>query len=178
MWIQIGTRPRANDDDVVASLLACHERIRRFCDLAARIASDATAEPAEVASAAEMVGRYFAVALPLHAADEELGLRPALLAHVTAPELERDLETMASEHRLIDELLEGLLPRWSRLASEPAARASVAAESAADTARLRGIFDEHLAREETSIFPAVARLGVSELSSIRAGMRLRRGAKP
>jgi iron-sulfur cluster repair protein YtfE (RIC family) len=174
MLTRIGKQPRDRDDHVVAALHACHQRIRDFCALAARLASEAPASPSEVASAAEMVARYFTVALPLHVADEDLTLRPALLQHGEARELGAALDAMAAEHRLIDEVLDALLPRWSRLAIEPALRPSLGGELQRDTEQLRELFDGHLSREEATIFPAVARLGAADLAAIGAAMRLRR----
>jgi hemerythrin-like domain-containing protein len=175
MLIQIGKGPAATGDEgVVEALLACHERIRGFCALATRLATDAQASTEEIARAAEMVRRYFSVALPLHAQDEDLSLRPALLAPAAAPELADTLERLAREHTSMDELLADLVPRWERIAVEPPTRAELAAQLVVDTERLRAMFEPHLELEETVVFPAVARLDPAELDTIQRAMRARR----
>ena len=178
MWVQIGKQPRARDEDPVSSLLACHERIRRFCGLAAKLASSPEAPPTEIASAAEAVARYFAVALPLHAEDEDATIRPLLLERGATVELEQAMEAMSSEHRIIEELLEALGPRWSQVAREPEARVGLARGLGRDTERLRELFETHLSREEETLFPAVARLGPGDQALIRTAMRRRRGFVP
>jgi hypothetical protein len=86
---------RPPDDTVLAALLACHERIHRFTALAARLATtDGT--PAERAEAAAGVVRYFTVALPLHAADEDDSLAPRLRGRDAA--VDAALATMTAEH--------------------------------------------------------------------------------
>jgi hemerythrin-like domain-containing protein len=175
MLIQIGKGPAApGDEGVVEALLACHERIRGFCALATRLATDAHASPHEIARAAEMVRRYFSVALPLHAQDEDLDLRRALLAAGGAPELAGTLERIAREHVSMDELLADLVPRWERIEVEPLSVGELSAQLVVDTNRLRAMFEPHLELEETIVFPAVARLDPAELDTIQRAMRARR----
>src|SRR4051812_30710357 len=83
MLKQIGER-RPAGEPLLAALLDCHSRIRRFSTLAIRLA-EADAPPNEIAETAAAVHRYFTVALPLHAADEDLSIAPRLA--VVAPEL-------------------------------------------------------------------------------------------
>jgi hypothetical protein len=76
MAVHIGApRPAAG---AVELLLECHERIRHFARLALKLAGTRDLPPAEVAEAAAAVRRYFAEALPLHAADEEESMMPRL----------------------------------------------------------------------------------------------------
>jgi hypothetical protein len=70
MLIKIGSSV-AETGDVVDLLLACHERIRFFIDLAIRIADTTDASNEEIREAAARVVRYFSESLPLHVADEE-----------------------------------------------------------------------------------------------------------
>ena len=57
--------------DAVDLLLECHQRIRAFLDLADRLGPPGPDPAQAVADAAARVHRYFTLALPLHARDEE-----------------------------------------------------------------------------------------------------------
>ncbi|APR77337.1 Ferredoxin reductase [Minicystis rosea] len=173
MLIQIGRRENRRSDDVVGSLLDCHARIRTFTSLARRIAAREGSE-AEVAEAAARVERYFRVALPLHVADEELSIRPRLLAASAAPDVALALDAMTEEHGAIEALLAGLLPRWSALAVRPSELASLAAALAADSAELEKRFDVHLEREERVLFPALETHLAADAPLVRAEMAARR----
>ena len=75
--------PRQSDpviDDPMDLLLACHGKVRHFCQLLERLSrhvlqhgSDDQARDAAIA-----IGRYFTIAAPLHHEDEDLDLYPAL----------------------------------------------------------------------------------------------------
>ena len=121
------------------------------------------------------MARYFRVALPLHVADEELSIRPRLLAAPAAPAVRLALDAMTQEHAAIDALVTALLPRWAALAAGPGELASLAPALAEDCADLRRRFDAHLEQEERTLFPAVREhLGAASLA-IRAEMAARRG---
>jgi hemerythrin-like domain-containing protein len=172
--LQIGRREDRRPDDVVGPLLDCHARIRAFTLLARRIAGR-EGSLAEITDAAASVERYFRVALPLHVADEELSLRPRLLAAPVPREIALAFETMTEEHSAIEALIARLLPRWSALATRPSELAGLAAELVADTAELEWRFDAHLEREEQVLFPALeAHLGADVLVDVRAEMTARR----
>lgn len=162
---------RAQDDETVAgALLACHDRIRAFLVVAARVAGSEPASPEDVASAAASLARYFKDALPRHARDEDESLTPRLLAAGFDAEA---LATLAREHAGIDELLARLVPAWSSVARDPGLRASVA--TAADVQRLATIFERHLAWEEEHLIPQLANwLDPAALAEIRREMRARR----
>src|SRR5690349_17228873 len=72
----IGRRERT--DEPSDALRACHERIRRFLAMAARLASDEIARDDDVWATAGGVARYFDDALPLHEADEDDSIAPRL----------------------------------------------------------------------------------------------------
>src|SRR5512137_1703443 len=83
--------------DAVDLLLECHGRIRTFLAMARRL-GEARGEPAEAVSAAAVqVHRYFTLALPLHARDEEDSILPRLRGR--DPRVDRELEAMVREHR-------------------------------------------------------------------------------
>jgi hemerythrin-like domain-containing protein len=168
MLVTLGNAPRApQEGDAVDDLLACHVRIRRFVEVAARLAGGPEAQLAEAAAA---VHRYFSVALPLHAEDEDLSLTPRLAG--ASREIDDTLGEMASEHRRIEELLAELLPHWSAVVSTPAPLL------ASGASRLGALFGPHLEREERVLFPAARTLlSPAELAALRSEIRARR-ARP
>lgn len=169
----IGRRPDSAPDDVVGPLLACHERIRMFSAMAERLASGAH-PPEEVAEAASRVARYFRLALPLHVADEELSIRPRLIASAAPARVLEALDAMTSEHITIEELLATLLPRWSELGREPERLDALGKALASDAEELRARFDAHLEAEERIIVPAIAAGLTGAGLAIRGEMRARR----
>jgi hemerythrin-like domain-containing protein len=165
--IQLGRRHPSNGS-VVELLRDCHARIRGFTALAIRLAQ-AAATPAERADAAERLHRYFAIALPLHVADEELSLRPRLEPTASA-ELRDALGEMTSEHAQSDALLANLLPSWdSQRGGLSHSPTTLAAARAFDD-----LMERHLAREERIVFPAVERLPPDAQREVVAEMRARR----
>lgn len=147
-----GARPA---EDLISLLLECHGRIRSFTDLAARLAEGGGAAPAEVAEAAERVRRYFTEALPLHARDEEESILPRLAGRDR--QLDAALVAMHHEHAEHEPALERLVVLCAQLAAAPERHAELAPALASVAAALREMFDRHLAREESTVFPAVER---------------------
>ena len=142
----IGPGKHAAPGDAVDLLLECHARIRHFLALARRL-GEARGESAQaLADAAGQVHRYFTLALPLHAQDEEESIAPRLKGRDAA--LDAELDAMAREHREHQRPL-GMLV---------AACAEVAGVLIRATAELELHFATHLAREEEVILPAVRRL--------------------
>src|SRR5947209_5155592 len=115
-----GTRA-ANDParqqapDVQILLLACHERIRHFLALAGQLCESA-APAAEVAAAAAAVHRYFTVALPLHALDEDESLAPRLLRLDLPAAVRAAIGPMTAQHGPIEAAIEAAAPLWQALA--------------------------------------------------------------
>ncbi len=163
-------------EDPVGLLLECHQRIRTFAALASRLAAAADAGPDEVRDAAQRVRRYFAEALPLHAEDEEESILPRLRGR--DPALDEALATMAREHREHEAPLARVRAACRTLERDPAALPRVAGPLAAAAAELAAHFDQHLAREEAVIFPAMRRLlPASDDAAVVREMRARR-ARP
>jgi iron-sulfur cluster repair protein YtfE (RIC family) len=172
--IQLGPVKASANGDVVDALLDCHARIRAFTALAARLATSAGAPPGEVREAAEGVHRYFALALPLHADDEERSILPRLAGRDAA--VDRELAAMRREHVEHADAVARLLSACAALRADPAALPRVAAALGRAAEDLSVHFADHLAREEQVIFPALrAALGPAEQDAIRAEMRARRG---
>jgi iron-sulfur cluster repair protein YtfE (RIC family) len=134
-------------------LRECHERIRRFASLAAMLPEAHSATPAEIASGAESVARYFAEALPQHVLDEDEALAPALLAAGASPEVRLALADMTDQHRVIEDMLVMMIPLWRTLAASPGLLAQLSPALAAAQA-LRQSLEAHLRLEESVLFPA------------------------
>ena len=156
MHISIGSRSPARPDDVVALLLACHQRIRAFVHLAGEIGRrdvlPGSPEVTAVIDACQRCERYFTEALPLHVEDEEQSLLPRLrgLRH----EIDDALAAMHAQHREHEPLLHALLGALRAVRADPGERRHrTRLQDAA--AQLAAAFDEHLAIEEHIIFPAV-----------------------
>jgi hemerythrin-like domain-containing protein len=142
--------------DAVELLLECHHRIRSFLGLAGRL-GEARSEGAEaVAEAAFRVHRYFTLALPLHARDEEESIAPRLGGR--EPALDAELAAVVREHREHERPLAVLVEACARLARDPGRHRELAAVVRRASGELRSHFDVHLAREEQVIFPAARRL--------------------
>ena len=154
------------------NLLDCHERIRRFTLLARKLGQPAPVD--EVAEAAAATLRYFTVALPLHAADEESSIAPRLAEGAT-PELAELLGKMSAEHGPIHQVVADLVPLWQIVAAEPARHADLMPRLYAPAAWLGELFESHLRPEEELIFPAMnERLTPLATAEILAEMRARR----
>ena len=160
------------EDTVVAALEACHERIRRFGGLAERVAVEAATD-AERAEAAAAVVRYFAVALPLHAADEDRSLAPRLVGRDAA--LDAALARMTADHAEHAAVLDPVVALCRQLAAAPATHAALAPTLAPAAAAMVAAFAAHLALEEAIVFPAVAALPAAVQRELRAEMLARRG---
>lgn len=159
------------EDTVAAALAACHDRIRRFAALAARVAVE-PADAAARAEAAAAVIRYFTVALPLHAADEDDSLAPRLRGHADA--LDAALATMTADHADHGAVIEPVVALCRQLAAAPTDHAAVAPALGSAAAAMTAAFAAHLALEEAVVFPAVAALPAAVQREIRAEMLARR----
>lgn len=91
--------PPPSFDDPVEMLTACHEKVRHFARLATRLAAHLPQHGADAQAreAARSVLRYFDLAAPLHHADEDEDLYPALLA-LQDPALSEDIQRLSDEH--------------------------------------------------------------------------------
>lgn len=153
MLVSLGKRAPA--ETLVELLLGCHERIRKFTQLAIQISDCPPSEGHFVVQASQDVERYFTVALPLHVADEERSLLPRLQG--LRAELDAQLLAMAAEHRdhepLLAELQEAL-----RAVRDAPMEVTHRPRLATCSKGLLAAWESHLAREETVIFPAIGEL--------------------
>ena len=169
MLKQIG---QAKPPDLRQNLLDCHDRIRKFTAIALRLGQPAPIE--EVAEAAAAVKRYFTIALPLHAEDEDLSLAPRL--RIAAPALAELLDKMSAEHLPIHQTIADLNPLWQSVIEEPARQREMAGRLRAPAGWLSELFQSHLRPEEEILFPQMVLALTPESSAeILAEMRARRG---
>lgn len=173
MLSSIGRSPRKEATELVAILLECHERIRRFAALAGAIGEHPELPASDIAEACDRVERYFARALPLHVTDEEQSIAPRLRGR--SAEVDRALETMLADHLAHGPTLSALLSHCASLRehAEDAARRAAVGRLGAELARE---FSSHLALEEAVVFPALQQLlSEAERVEIVGELRARRG---
>jgi hemerythrin-like domain-containing protein len=156
-------------DDPMELLLACHDKVRHFTALADKLAVHVTKVGAdeEAVSAAKAVIRYFDVAAPLHHADEELDLFPALglLGDGT---LQHHLAQLALEH-------ESLNQGWMRLHLWLDAIVQGQASDPGQVVRdFTQAYRRHADDEETLVYPSAQHLSVAQRAGIAQQMVKRR----
>lgn len=179
MLNQITPANNAAAEDAVTLLLGCHDRIRNFSSVAAKLAHAQGASPADVVQAADGLLRYFTIALPLHEADENESIHPRIrkaspLGDLAGPAV----DAMMEQHEHIDLVVDRLVPLWALVKSNPDKLEELAGEMCGHTNRLSELFKAHLELEETIIFPAMRRLlPEAELHAILLEMKGRRGGK-
>lgn len=174
MFVTIGRTQKKHD--LVDALLECHERIRRFTELARELGARSDLPTSEVRDTCERCARYFTDALPLHVADEEQSLVPRLAG--LSREVDEALATMETQHREHQEGLSRTLRALEGLRaapSDPERRAELHTAASALSAE----FTLHLAMEETVLFPAIrTRLPIATQELIAGEVRARRDAMP
>jgi len=166
MLVQLGHR--AGSAELVELLLECHGRIRSFLALAARLGTAAEVSVAETAEVAGQLRRYFATAFPLHVADEEHTLLPAL---ADRPEAAGVLARMVVEHHEHAPLVARLIAACEALERAPAQPRDAVVSAAAV---LAAAIEPHLALEERELFPVIRALPAELRDQLVAAMRGRR----
>lgn len=176
MMVQLNA-PRQTNEDVVALLLECHDRIRRFSSMAVQLASASASEPELIQDAAQRVHRYFSVAMPLHVEDEDKSIQPRL--EKDAPEMIIALlQKMNREHERIDAILVELLPVWDELRRDPSHLGEHRNWLQAATRSFESLMMQHLEMEEIALFPLMRRLWNAETQALVVKeMRARRQVK-
>lgn len=169
MLFAIGKRATG---DLADQLLVCHERIRRFVALAARLATE-NAAPEELAAAATLISRYFGESFPQHLADEE-ALARVLAARDGA--LDAALGTMHKDHIAHAPDVAELVAICREIGADPATRPHLSEALAAVAERLESAFAAHLALEERVIIPAVRHLPPHYQLALRVAAQRRRAA--
>jgi hemerythrin-like domain-containing protein len=171
--------PSASFEVPLEMLSACHLRIEQRCATLRRLAPHVAARgaDAEAWEAATSVIRYFDTAAIDHHADEEEDLFPALIESMAGSDavcLRELTHALTAEHRQLE-------ARW-RLLRADLERIAANDGAALDPAAVEGfvgLYERHIAREESELLPMAARLlGDDELDRIGRAMRERRGIGP
>ena len=159
MLNQISPAPstaKTSTDEAIDLLIGCHQRIRHFTSVAAKLAHAQAVTHEEIRGAAEAVYRYCSVSLPLHEADEEDSLSPRL-SEVNDERVQHAQAAMHDQHMAIDDLIERLLPLLRMVGNNPATLATAGGEMCSIAKALSEMFAAHLQLEEEVIFPAIDR---------------------
>lgn len=153
-------------------LYACHEKVRHFTDLALRLADHIEKTGADEAArdAATAILRYFDKALPLHHADEEEDVFPALLS-LSEADLVQSIQKILNEHSVLDAQWQRIAP-WLRRIAE----GKNAGERPAILEDFVQAYARHAASEEADIFSHITHLPTATVDAIGQRMRARRGA--
>ncbi|HEX3748878.1 MAG TPA: hemerythrin domain-containing protein [Bryobacteraceae bacterium] len=180
MPITIGAKKESDFTDPIGMLGDCHRRIERFLFVLQKLGIErqgaALSEREQNAMSASL--RYFREAAPKHTADEEESLFPRMRAADPASmrvlferidALESDHKTAVRLHSEVGALGEIWL-RQGTLSLEDAARFS------ALTGQLATLYKDHIALEDTEVFPTAATLlSSSDRRAIGTEMAARRG---
>lgn len=168
----------------MALLLACHDKVRRFAGLLLRLQQHTAVHgrDAQAQDAARSVLRYFELAAPLHHADEDEDLYPALLALGDADATAR-IQALSDEHAELTALWLRLAPWLRQLAADvdvartfDAEGARMAAEAGDTASTFAARCLAHAEAEEGEVYPLAARLSADTLARIAQAMVARRTA--
>ena len=181
MAVQIGAKPDSGFDDPIGMLTDCHRRIEQFLNILATVAERVTGRSltGEEAAAVQAALKYFRTGGVRHTADEESSLFPRLRAGsdsggmakldaLKLDALEADHQTAAALH----EVVERMYSEWMQNGALGAERE---AELRAAMERLKGLYQAHIAVEESVVFPEAAKvLDRATIASIGQEFRARR----
>lgn len=157
-------------------LAACHLRVESQCATLRRLVAHLGKHGADAQAreAASGLMRYFDTAARDHHADEEQDLFPALLESMAGSDAVclRELSAaLTAEHRELER-------RWQALrqALAQVAAATAGTLAADEVQAFIGLYERHIAREETELLPLARRLlSDAALDRIGRAMRQRRG---
>jgi hemerythrin-like domain-containing protein len=178
MFIRIGATADHDFNEPLGLLSDCHRRIEHFLGVIARIVDDAGGAPLSPAQHTDLEAalRYFSTAAPRHTADEEQSLFPRLRAHAEATAVIALAARLAGEHEVADghhASVHALGHRW--LASGRLDDDSIE-QLRGHVGALQALYREHIAVEDSQLFPAAARLlTTDEIGAIGSEMAGRRG---
>jgi len=159
-------------------LAACHGRVEQQCATLRRLVPHVAAQgaDADARTAAAAVLRYFDTAAQDHHADEEVDLFPALIDSMAGSDavcLRELIEALTADHRQLEAGWQRVRRVLVRIAVGDSATLDAAAVEA-----LVGLYEQHIAREESELLPMAARLlSVEALERIGRAMRARRGVE-
>lgn len=157
-------------DDPLALLCACHDKVRRFAGLTVRLRQHVRehGRDADARRAAADILRYFEQAAPLHHADEEDDLFPALRT-LDDGALNAELDALEAEHGELAGLWSGVRAWLRGLIDEEAIAEPPLLEQFAQC------YPAHADREEAVAYVAAQRLAPEVLQALGRQMAARRG---
>lgn len=180
MLVKIGQAADHGFDEPLALLSDCHRRIERFLSVLRRIAEAYGGGKLEDADRRALAAalRYFETAAPRHAADEEESLFPRLrtASDPQAQDACDKLTRLEADHRVADEhhaAVHALGTRWLSSGTLASDDARALGERLLTLERL---YREHMALEDSELFPAAGRvLNAADLEAVGREMARRRG---
>jgi len=178
MPVQIGAKLDSGFDDPLGMLQDCHRRIERFlailCDVAER--AHARALTSEEANAIRTALAYFREGGRRHTADEEESLFPRMRT-LAPPGTLDPLDHLEDDHREADQLHDDVDRLYSGWLAAGPLNPTLEQSLLDKTRRLRALYAEHIQTEETTVFPAAARiLDRATIAAIGSEFRARRNA--
>lgn len=161
--------PPPSFDDPMEMLTACHEKVRHFARLATRLAEHLSQHGADAQArdAARSVLRYFDLAAPLHHADEDEDLYPALLA-LQDLTLSEHIQRLSAEHISLAALWQAVRT-WLLQVQE-----GVAPPPPPELPTFAQRYPQHALDEEQLIYPHAQRLSEALRSELGRKMAERR----
>lgn len=161
--------PPPSFEDPLEMLHACHDKVRHFAKLSVRIADHVNLHGADqqAQDAAKAVMRYFDLAAPLHHADEDEDLYPALLALNDAA-LNEHIQRLTAEHTDLARLWHAVRHWLTDIA------AGSAAQPPAELPEFAEQYPRHARDEETLVYPHARYLSGYQLNLLGQSMTQRR----
>jgi len=169
--------PAASFEVPLEMLAACHSRVEGQCDTFRRLLAHVCEQgPAlQAREAAVAVMRYFDTSARHHHADEDVDLFPALIESMAGSDavcLQELTASLTAEHRELEQCCHSLRPSLQQVAGGHAA-----ALPGDEVLEFIGLYERHIAREESELLPMARRLlSDAELDRIGLAMRARRDA--
>jgi hemerythrin-like domain-containing protein len=151
------------------SLLAEHAEARRFCALALELLRCDAEDLEKIASTSARLLHYFGEELARHEADEEAVVARALVTHDRR--VGAALGLLFTQHVMLRDGRQELLPTWRMLTEHPTSLARVRAELAAETSRMASMMESHLELEETVLLPRLRELPAAAKRAISERLR-------
>lgn len=162
--------------DPIRAMLLFHRSIRaalQVFDEVVALAEDGRCDELKASALCD----FFTGPMRWHDIDERESLLKRL-AHVDAPAFGAALQAALAEHDQIDAIVAGVINHLQRLSQLAALPDPVLLRSAA--ARLRGLLEAHLEREEREVFPRARKLlsarDLADISREVVARRVRRRA--
>jgi len=180
MPVQLGTTGQPGFDEPIALMMDCHRRIERFLGMLLHVAEHGGTERLDDESqrAVRTALRYFREAAPNHTADEEQSLFPRLreLDGDDAADLLAEAHRLESQHREAERMHRRVESRFDHWMSQVSVPPDQLNDLRCDLIALRSLYQEHIAFEDDTLFPAAAQMLDEEaMNEIGREMAARRG---